>query len=117
MSERPPAALGSIIGGIASARLLGVMEAPESGQVVGCGLAVLDAGLVGLFDLVVEPNERRRGYGTELVRYLIDWGLRYGADSAYLQVTKDNVSATSLYERIGFRRVYDYWYRVGPSPD
>ena len=112
MPDGPPVALGRIVGRIASPFLLAVLSAPGSGRPVACGLTVLDAGLCGLFDLVVEPAERGRGYGTELVRHLIDWGLKRGARRAYLQVTRENVAAMSLYERLGFRHVYEYWYRV-----
>jgi ribosomal protein S18 acetylase RimI-like enzyme len=35
-----------------------------------------------------------------------------GADKAYLQVMQSNVAAMQLYEGLGFRAAYSYWYRV-----
>ncbi|MGD8398989.1 MAG: GNAT family N-acetyltransferase [Anaerolineae bacterium] len=82
-------------------------------KVVACGLAVAEGGYVGLFDLITDPACRRRGHGTHLVQGLIAWGRARGASRAYLQVMHKNKGARRLYERLGFREVYRYWYRMG----
>lgn len=38
-----------------------------SGQTVACGLGVLENEYFGLFDVVIAPAERRKGYGTQLI--------------------------------------------------
>lgn len=82
-------------------------------QVVACGLAVAEGGYVGLFDLITDRGCRRQGHGTYLVEGLMAWGLARGASQAYLQVMHKNEGARRLYERLGFREVYRYWYRMG----
>ncbi len=82
------------------------------GQVAAVGLGVLDRGFLGLFDIVTEPTMRQKGYGHQLMLYLLNWGKANGADYAYLQVMLSNSPALYLYEKLGFHEIYRYWYRV-----
>nr|CAA6808383.1 MAG: GCN5-related N-acetyltransferase [uncultured Thiotrichaceae bacterium] len=85
----------------------------EAGQPVCCGLAVASNGCVGLFDIATAKSFRQRGLASKLCQTLIHWGERQGAETVYLQVVANNKAAINLYERLGFRRAYEYWYRVG----
>jgi len=103
---------------IAGARLCALVEAKGHDGAPGaaaCGLGVLDEGLFGLFDLLTAPALRRRGYGTALVMGMLAWAQAQGARQAYLQVMLNNGAARALYERMGFREAYRYWYRVSPG--
>ena len=82
------------------------------GQPVGFGLAVLERGAVGLYDLAVAPAHRGCGRGRALVGALLHWAVEAGATSAYLQVRAQNTPALSLYEAMGFKTAYSYHYRV-----
>ena len=82
------------------------------GQPVACGLGVLDGTTFGLFDIVTDENERRKGYGRQLVTSLLAWAQQKGATTAYLQVMVNNPNAIRLYENLGFQTLYQYWYRV-----
>jgi len=82
------------------------------GQIAAVGLGVMDRGFLGLFDIVTEPSMRKKGYGHQLMLYLLNWGKANGADYAYLQVMLSNSPALYLYEKLGFHEIYRYWYRV-----
>lgn len=85
----------------------------EDGQIVACGLAVLENGTAGLFDVITEPEQRNRGYGTRLVDGLITWAQHHGARQVYLQVEEANAPARHVYEaKCGFWRLYGYRYYV-----
>ena len=79
---------------------------------IGFGLAVVERGMVGLFDIVVTPAHRGLGHGRALTSALIAWGRNAGADTAYLQVREANTTARRLYARLGFCEHYRYHYRV-----
>jgi GNAT superfamily N-acetyltransferase len=114
LTGRSVAALRSILEACRGERFLGTL-AHEGGGPLACGMAVSDGELVGLFDLVTDPPQRRQGYGTALIAGLLRWGVSRGAKDAYLQVVRANLPARTLYEGLGFDLCYDYWYRVRPS--
>ena len=84
----------------------------NGGEPVALGLAVRERDLVGLFDITTAPDMRGRGFGTQLIGALLEWGAQEGARHAYLQVMLSNSPALALYDKFGFAEVYRYWYRV-----
>lgn len=84
----------------------------HEGQLAAVGLGVVDQGHIGLFDIVVAPEHRRKGLGRQLVLALLKWGRDNGAARAYLQVVPTNVAAINLYAALSFREVYQYRYRT-----
>lgn len=81
------------------------------GQAVALGLGVLERGWIGLFDIVTDAAFRSQGWGRQLTLKLLHWGKQRGAAHAYLQVHPANDPALHLYDTLGFREVYQYWYR------
>lgn len=81
------------------------------GKVAGVGLGVVDRGWLGIFAMATEPEFRRQGIATAVVRALRSSAADVGADQAYLQVETDNAEAIALYERLGFVRHHGYHYR------
>ena len=59
-----------------------------------------------LFALEVGPAWRRRGIGTDIVRFVLEEARQRGLRSVYLEVRVDN-PARRIYHRLGFRRVGD----------
>ena len=82
------------------------------GRIISCGLGVLQAGYLGIFDVVIDPDHRGQGNGTRLMETLLAWGAQQGAHTAYLQVMCNNEPALRLYEKLRFQEKYQYWYRI-----
>lgn len=87
-----------------------------NGEIAAMGLGVVDQGYVGLFDIVTDAGLRNQGMGRRLVHSILYWGRENGANCGYLQVMLSNAPALHLYQSIGFREVYQYWYR-SKTPD
>lgn len=86
-------------------------------NMIACGLGVLENGKIGLYDIHVMEQYRRKGFGNKICKSIINEGIKNGADLAYLQVTSLNEKAIKLYKSLGFEKVYTYWYRVKKSSD
>ncbi len=102
------------------ARILRLLVVPAAfvrlvwnGEPVAVGMGVLDDGWIGLFDIATAPAERGKGFGRAICQQIIAWGQFQGAHHAYLQVMLHNTVALHLYESLGFREAYQYWYREG----
>ena len=76
----------------------------EDGKPVAYGLAVVERGMVGLFDIVTVPEARRRGVGRLLVKSLLAWGRSQGATASYLQVHGTNEAARACTAASAFRK-------------
>ena len=106
----------AVLGGIRGETVFGSLV--EEGKTVACGMAVVEREVVGLFDIVVDPQCRRRGYGRALVESLLGRAFELGAQTAYLQVLETNAAARSLYAKLGFEPLYEYQYWVSQhAPD
>ena len=105
-----------------TARLTGLMvdlvpllACQADGTPVAAALGVIEADLLGIFDVVTLPAQRRRGHGTALLVRLLAEARERGCRHAYLQVEAGNVAARALYARYGFVDSYSYWYRSLPA--
>lgn len=79
---------------------------------VACGLGVLENNIFGMFDIITAPEQRKKGYGTRLVRGMLDWARQQSATHVYLQVVATNQDALGVYKHLGFQELYHYWYRT-----
>jgi ribosomal protein S18 acetylase RimI-like enzyme len=111
LSAADTARQAAILGRITGKRLFASLG--DRSEPVACGLGVVEDGLIGLFDIVTHPSERRRGHATRLLASLLTGGRAAGAVAAYLQVETENRPAAALYRRFGFATSYHYWYRLG----
>lgn len=113
LNETDPARIPTIRRMLAALPVRGAFASiRRDGAIVAVGLGVLDAGYLGLFDIVVDAAVRRQGLGYALVGGLMDWGKRGGAEIAYLQVVAENERAQRLYAKLGFSEHHRYWYRT-----
>ena len=87
----------------------------HEGVPVATGLAILEGGHVGLFDVATREGCRRRGFARTIVKALLRWGWEGGARNAYLQVEEGNAPAIALYSPFGFALAYRYRYRGRPG--
>ena len=90
----------------------GFLNLLDNGEVVGVALGVVDGDWMGIYDVVVHPDHRGKGYGRIIMEALFAWGLAQGASEGYLQVQASNTIATKLYQSLVFAHQYVYWYRV-----
>ena len=56
------------------------------------------------------------GLGSRLLETALDF-LRNRYSCVYLSVYRDNFTAQRLYERVGFKKVHEYFYMVGDHAD
>lgn len=80
---------------------------------IGIGLGVLNkAGWLGVFGMWTRPELRGQGIGSDMLRALAVSAIDNGAIGLYLQVERSNSDAQRLYQRLGFRALYGYYYRT-----
>lgn len=65
----------------------------------------------GIYCMATRPDARGRGYGTTVLRTLLQTGSAAGLDGYWLLVTAANRSARELYARAGFRESGRCLYR------
>ena len=88
-----------------------VVHKEVDGEIAGCGYGAIERNYVGIFDIVVKENFRGRGYGREIVETILSEAAKRGIKESYLQVMINNPVAMRLYEKLGYREIYRYWYR------
>ena len=86
----------------------------KDGEVVACASAAVEQGYMLLQNVVVSPKYRGHGYGRAVCESLIAHAKENGAHHAYLQVVKKNATAVNLYLKLGYEKVYTYWYMKLP---
>lgn len=84
----------------------------KEGIPAACGLGVIQYGYVGLYDVYTAPEFRRQGLAEELLLSLLHWAKDQGVAQSFLQVVQANRGASALYDKLGYKEIYKYWYRV-----
>ncbi len=87
------------------------VHATDGEETVGAGFGVLGGGFIGVFEVAVRPEHRRRGHARRMMDALHSWGYGLGAQQAFLQVVEENDAALGLYRSIEYEPAYRYWYR------
>lgn len=82
------------------------------GRIIATGLGILDRNYIGLYAIHVREDFRHKGYARQICSALLSEGKKKGATRAYLQVVEGNTPARNLYESLGLKYIYTYWFRV-----
>jgi N-acetylglutamate synthase len=80
-------------------------------QIVSCGYGAIERGNIGIFDIIVAKSHRGKGYGQDIMDGILSAAGDRKIQRAYLSVVVGNIPAENLYQKIGFREIYRYWYR------
>lgn len=78
-----------------------VVVVPGEREPLAEGRAVLDGDWLGVHELRVRLEHRRRGLARDVVSTLLEWGAERGALTAWLHVESDNHPARALYDSLG----------------
>ena len=83
-------------------------------ELTAAGFGVVSGSLLGIFEVIVKPARRRRGFARQLMEALFAWGRESGATRTYLQVVASNGPAVALYHEFGLAPRYEYRYLREP---
>ncbi|MFX1233374.1 MAG: GNAT family N-acetyltransferase [Promethearchaeota archaeon] len=80
--------------------------------IIGTLMGVLDLnGYLYLADIFVDPNYRRQGIAKSMIYKIIyEWANPIRINMVWLQVEIENKHAIDLYENIGLKELYSYYY-------
>jgi GNAT superfamily N-acetyltransferase len=87
----------------------------SDGAPVAAGIGVLVDDWLGVFEVVVDSSQRRRGHARVLMEGLHAWAAERAAARSFLQVVVENRAAIGLFEHLGYEETYRYWYRRDPG--
>jgi ribosomal protein S18 acetylase RimI-like enzyme len=93
---------------------IGVAFCIDGLSVAAVGMAHLYQGVAAISNVAVSPSVRRRGLGGAVTAGLMSWSASRGVETTVLQVEADNQAAMSLYQDLGFEKLYDSWYLRKP---
>ena len=89
-----------------------VAEDTNERTFVGYIMCFLDAALSGrssIADLYVAPEKRGTGLAQTLMEEATKWAKKNGSTQMFLGVHRDNISARSLYDSLGFYEIPDHY--------
>jgi GNAT superfamily N-acetyltransferase len=88
-----------------------VVRKQINNESVGCGYGAIERDYIGIFDIIVAKNHRGKGYGQDIMDGILSFAAHEGIKDAYLSVVVGNTPAENLYQKLGFKEIYRYWYR------
>lgn len=80
--------------------------------IIGIVLGLIDNEYIGIYDLNVHSNYRRKHVGEFIMRKMLSYAQINNLKTMYLQVEAKNTPAIFLYNKLNFREKYRYRYFV-----
>ncbi|MFH0794192.1 MAG: GNAT family N-acetyltransferase [bacterium] len=80
-----------------------------------CGFATIIHSCVALHDLASRHEVENKGYSRQLALNLLHWASSRQGAVAYLDVPLSDPQAGNLASSVGFKELYQYWYRAKTS--
>ncbi|MCM1989013.1 GNAT family N-acetyltransferase [Oceanirhabdus seepicola] len=75
-----------------------------NGEIIGNCDLFMYKGVAKIEDFAVNPIHQRKGYGTTILKFLIDIAIKENCHTIYL-VTDEDGTAKEMYEKIGFNKI------------
>ena len=80
------------------------------GKPAACSSVAIENGYALLQNVIVSSELRGHGLGKKVCCAILEKSRETGAQHAYLQVVQTNTVAVNLYKKLGFGKIYSYWY-------
>ncbi|HEX2621399.1 MAG TPA: GNAT family N-acetyltransferase [Phototrophicaceae bacterium] len=90
-----------------------VVIEPETGLPLGFGQLILWSECGEISDLIVAESQRRRGIGTAIIQYLIQYAREINLSCVEIGVALSNPNALRLYRYLGFKDNYTLSLDIG----
>ncbi len=75
------------------------------GRLLGYAVMSVAAGEAHVLNVCVHPEYRGRGLGIRLMQRLLTLARKHSADTAFLEVRVSNLTALTLYQKLGFNEI------------
>lgn len=93
---------GNFIDSLAAGYEAWLLRADDDGSVIGYCVAMLGAGEMHLLNITVAVAAQGRGHSRRMLAHLLRRCSAFGAERLWLEVRVSNVTARSVYDRLGF---------------
>ncbi|MFC5448243.1 GNAT family N-acetyltransferase [Paenibacillus aestuarii] len=90
----------------------GMILLQKNGLPIAAATVIVEHDWAGFVNVIVEASCRGQGLGYVLMQEMTDWSMQHGATRQYLQVIIDNIPAITLYEKLGYKPLFSYHYRI-----
>lgn len=84
----------------------------EEGRLIGEAYAAIDRDIMIIKDIVIQEEYRGLKYGHRLLMSMLSFALKQDCKSCIIEVNSRNTVAVRLLNSVGFRTLYQYWYRI-----
>ena len=77
----------------------------DAGEIAGYSVVLIAAGEAHLLNLSIALSWQRRGFGRDMLGFLLKRGRDFAAGKMYLEVRPSNIAGRSLYASAGFSEI------------